>query len=136
MEKYMIDHDISLMYVQAVSFPLGVGGAFKKLEEKLGNNQARPRYGISFSDGKGGITYRAAVEEAFDGEAAQTGCEAFMVHKGTFASIYINDWKKDESSVGRAFNELLQHPQLDPKGYCLEMYPKGNDVRCLVPLTA
>jgi hypothetical protein len=136
MEKYMIDHDISLMYIQAVSFPLGVGGAFKELEGKLGNNQGRPRYGISFPDGKGGIIYRAAAEEAFDGEAAQAGCEAFIVHKGTFASTYIEDWKKDESSIGHAFNELLKHPQLDKQGYCLEIYPNGNDVRCLVPLTA
>ena len=135
MEKYIIDHDISLLYVQAATFPLGVGGAFKELERKLGTNQARPRYGISFPDGKGGILYRAAAEEAFAGEAEQAGCKTFTVRKGAYASIYLADWKKDESSIGRAFNELLKHPQLDKQGYCLEIYPNGNDVRCLVPLT-
>ncbi len=134
MENYTINRDIKLLYVQATSFPLGVGGAFKQLDEKISNNPDRLRYGVSFPDGKGGILYRAAVEEAFADEAAQVGCETFTISKGTYASVYLKDWKKDETSIGRAFNQLLQQPQLDPRGYCLEMYPNENDVRCLVPL--
>ena len=47
MEKYKIEQDIKLLYVQAASFPLGVGGAFKKLDELTGHNKSRLLYGIS-----------------------------------------------------------------------------------------
>ena len=134
MENYTIDRDVNLFYVQAESFPLGVGGAFKHLYEIIGNDRLRTVYGISFPDGKGSLIYRAAVEEAFKGEGEKHGCEAFTVHSGIYISEYLKDWKKDESIVGRTFRELLKHPHIDKNGYCLEMYPNENDVRCLVPL--
>ena len=134
MEKYRIEQDIKLFYVQAESFPLGVGGAFKKLNELIGHNKARLLYGISFPDGAGSLVYRAAVEETSPGEADKAGCPIFMVRKGDYASAYLPDWKKDESIIGRTFQELLRAPHIDKQGYCLEIYPNEKDVRCLVPL--
>jgi hypothetical protein len=63
MEHYKIERDIILFYVQAESFPLGVGGAFTKLNELIGHNKTRLLYGISFPDGAGGLVYRAALEK-------------------------------------------------------------------------
>jgi hypothetical protein len=134
MEKYKIEKDIKLFYVQAESFPLGVGGAFKRLNELIGDDKTRLLYGISFPDGAGSIVYRAAVEETSAGEAEKAGCPIFIVRKGDYISAYLRDWKKDESIIGRTFQELLRDPHIDKQGYCLEIYPNEKDVRCLVPL--
>jgi hypothetical protein len=108
MEKYKIEQDIKLFYVQADSFPLGVGGAFKKLNELIGHNKSRLLYGISFPDGLGNLVYRAAVEEISPGEAEKAGCPIFVVWKGEYISTYLSDWKKDESIIGQTFQELLR----------------------------
>jgi hypothetical protein len=71
MEKYKIEQDIKLFYVQADSFPI---------------------------------------------------------------SAYLSDWKKDESIIGRTFQELLRDRHIDKQGFCLEIYPNEKDVQCLVPL--
>lgn len=134
MEKYKIEQDIKLFYVQAESFPLGVGAAFKKLNELTGHEKDRLLYGISFPDGAGSIVYRAAVEETFPGEAEKAGCPIFVVRKGDYISAYLSDWKRDESIIGRTFQELLRDPHIDKQGYCLEIYPNEKDVRCLVPV--
>lgn len=134
MEHYKIENDIRLFYVQAETFPLGVGGAFTKLNELIGYDKSRLQYGISFPDGANGIVYRAAVEEAFPGEAEKACCPTFVVRKGNFISTYLQDWRKDEAIIGRTFQELLRDPHIDKQGYCLEMYPNERDVRCLVTL--
>jgi hypothetical protein len=134
MEKYKIEQDIKLIYVQADSFPPGVGGAFKKLNELIGQNKSRLLYGISFPDGAGHLVYRAAVEETSAGEAEKTGCPVFVVRKGDYISAYLSDWKKDEKIIGHTFQELLRDPHIDKQGYCLEIYPNEKDVLCLVPL--
>lgn len=136
MENYIIEKDIKVLYVQAASFPEGVGGAFTRLHSLLPDAAKRIHYGISHMDQSGQIVYKAAVEESFPGEGAQLGCETLIIRKGTYASELLIDWKKDESIIGRTFQQLLQHPDLDKKGYCLEIYKNGKDVLCLVPLTS
>ncbi len=135
MEKYINEKDIKVIYVQAASFPMGVGDAFQKLHSLAPDAATRTHYGISHMNERGEIVYKAAVEESFPGEAEQLGCETLIIRKGTYASEMLVDWKKDESIIGRTFRELLQHPDLDKKGYCLEIYTSGKDVLCLVPLT-
>jgi hypothetical protein len=134
MEKYNLDRDIKIFYVTAISFPAGVGGAFQKLLSFLPAPGERILYAISSPNEKGEIIYKAAAEEAFPGEGEQNGCETFLIKKGTYWSELLIDRKKDESSVGRTFHQLLKHPDLDKNGYCLEIYPNETDVRCLVPL--
>lgn len=135
MEKYYIDKDIKVFYVTATSFPEGVGGAFQKLLSFLPKPNERPLYAISSRNEKGIIIYKAAVEESFPGEGKQNGCETFVIKKGEYWSELLLDWRKDESIVGRTFQKLLTHPNLDKNGYCLEIYPNEKDIRCLVPLS-
>ncbi len=134
MEKFTIDKDISVFFVKATSFPLGVGGAFHTLQSFMPEGDQRMFYGISRSDGNGAIIYMAAVEESFPGEGEQHGCETFLIKKGEYASALLHDWRKDENIMGRTFQKLLKEPRLDPNGYCLEIYINEKDVRCLVPL--
>ena len=134
MEKYNIDRDIKVFYVTAVSFPLGVGGAFQKLLSYLPKPHEKVLYGISSPNEKGEIIYKAAVEESFPGEGEKNGCETFIINKGEYWGELLLNWRKNESIVGETFKKLLKHPDLDKKGYCLEIYPNEKDVRCLVPL--
>ena len=43
---------------------------------------------------------------------------------------------KDPQSIGNAFKELLKNPNLNPHGYCIEMYKDlhDKDVVCMVPI--
>jgi len=134
MEKYLIDTDIKVLCITAESFPSGVGEAFQKLVSYIGEGQDRTLYGISYSNGKGDIIYKAAFEELFPGEADKGGFETFLIRKGEYTSEILPDWKKDESIIGRTFQKLLKQPNLDPNGYCLEIYLNEKDVRFLVPL--
>ena len=136
MEKYYIDKDIKVFYVTATSFPEGVGGAFQKLLLLLPKPNEKPLYGISYPNERGIIIYKAAAEESFPGEGSQNGCETFVIKKGQYWSELLLDWRKDESIVGKTFQKLLKHPNLDKSGYCLEIYQNEKDVRCLVPLSS
>ena len=134
MEKYYLEQDIKAFYVKASSFPGGIKPAFEKLHSLIKSTVDRRFFGISYPEIPGKIIYKAAVEEMYQGEAEELGCEIFIIKKGEYTSIYIKDFMKDISSIGKAFHELLQDPGIDPKGYCLEVYEGMNNARCLVPL--
>jgi len=133
-EKYFIDKDITVLCVEAESFPDGVQSAHQKLHA-LFEGDERKFYGISWSDGKGGIIYKSAAEELHKGEAKKFKAESFIIRKGEYISTVLKDWYKDESLVGKTFQKLLADPRIDKNGCCLEMYLNEKDMRCLVPLT-
>lgn len=136
MEKYTIGQDITVFYVEADTFPEGVGAAFQKMFSFLLPSHKRRFYGISYPNPQGNIIYKAAVEEAFPGEGKENGFNTYIIKKGEYCSELVPNWKKDESVVGKTFQQLLKHPHLDPQGYCLEIYVNERDVRCLVPLVS
>jgi hypothetical protein len=134
MEPFHLDHDITLLCLKADSFPDGVMAAWNKLYSLLGTREGRHAFGISWSDSKGGIIYKAAVEESYAGEAEKLGCETHVAKKGAYSSIYIPDFPSDMQSFSRAFRELLTDSRLDPQGMCVEMYINDKEVRCMVRL--
>jgi hypothetical protein len=132
MEEYILNEDIKVMCVTAESFPEGVLAAHQKLHALFPTDKQRRYFGISRPNQKRVIIYKAAVEEITDGEAEKFGLEAFTIKKGTFISELIPDFMKDVSQVGKTFEKLLDHANLDPNGYCLEMYINETDVRLMV----
>lgn len=134
MNNYILDKDITLMYVTATTFPEGVMAAQRQLHAKISFNAERKYYGISYPDKSGNIIYKAAAEEMYAGEAAEKELETFVVKKGEYASIIVTDYMNEKAAIGEAFQKLLKHPQLDPQGFCLEWYLSRTDVQCMVPL--
>jgi hypothetical protein len=134
MEKYELVKDIIVMFVPAVSFPEGILPAFEKLESKLPSTNDRTFFGISWPDKNGKIMYKAAAGENYSGEAKNYELDIFTIKKGTYISELIKDYKKNFSQIGDTFRQLLQHPELDSNGYCLEWYKNNDDVLCLVNL--
>jgi hypothetical protein len=134
-EKYFIDKDIKVACVKASSFPMGIGEAYHKLGATLPASEQRKFYGISYADKGGSIIYRAAANELHEGEAEEFGLETFTIKRGEYISEFLEDWKKDETQIGKTFQKLLRDPKIDRKqGYCLEIYPNEKDVRCMVLL--
>ena len=134
MEKYILKENINLIYVTAKSFPDGVMEAFENLGKKVDTKNGRSLFGISFPGRDGKIIYKAGANELSEGEAEKLGCESFTVKKGTYNSIFISDFMNNISAVGKAFNEILKDPLIDPNGCCVEMYLNEKDVRCMVRL--
>ena len=134
MEKYFLENNIKVFCVTADSFPHGILKAHQTLRALLLTTKDRNFFGISFPGREGSIVYKAAVQEAYDGEAEKLNCETFIIHKGPYISATIKHWMKDETIVAKTFQQLLSHPGIDPNGYCLEVYPNETDMICRVKL--
>ena len=134
-ETYFIQDDINVACITAESFPEGIGAAWQKLFAAFPQQGARKFYGISYGGENGKIIYRAGAEELEKDEAGRMGLETFVIKKGGYVSARLEDWRKDETQIGKIFRELLQDPRVDKKeGYCVEAYSDPKDVLCLVKL--
>lgn len=134
METYFSNRDIVLKCVTALSFPNGIAAAHETLHSLLSSTQGRNFYGVSRMNEKGDIVYKAAVEQKDNEEEAINGLETVVLKKGEYISALILNFWSDKQSIGRTFQEMIQHPRIDPNGYCVEQYVSMNDVRCMVRL--
>ncbi|MBB6236004.1 hypothetical protein HDC90_000610 [Pedobacter sp. AK013] len=132
MEEYILNEDIKVMCITAESFPNGVLAAHQKLHALFPPGKQRRYFGISRPNGKREIIYKAAVEEIADDEIGKFGVETFIIKKGTFISELVPNFMIDVSRIGKTFEKLLKQPNIDPNGYCLEMYINKTDVRLMV----
>jgi hypothetical protein len=135
METIILDDDIKVMYVTATSFPDGVMAAFDKLYALISPDGSRRIFGISRPE-KGVITYRATAEEMVEGEGKKMSCETLVLKHGKYQAITIHDFMKNIPAIGAAFQQILSQPGIDPDGYCVEWYLNGEDVQCMVRLSA
>lgn len=133
MEQFTLDNDIPVICLQATSFPEGIGASHHQLHRLVAPNEQRRSYGLSRpEEPEGPIVYRAAAEELFPGEAEQLGLETHVIRKGNYASRRIEHYMNNPTSIGTTFQELLQEPNLDPEGYCVEWYISDEEMRCMV----
>lgn len=134
MKTYSIENDITVFYVTASSFPNGVMAAHNQLHSIVPFSNERKFFGVSRPEEGGPIVYRAAAEELYQGEGKKFNCDTLVLKKGEYIGIEVKDYIKDVVSIQRAFDEILLQPDLDPKGYCVELYLSEKDVRCMVRL--
>ena len=134
MEKYELVKDINVFYMPADSFPEGIQPAFQKLETLIPPGESRAVFGLSWPDKNGKILYKAAFEERYPGEGNKYGLNSLVIKKGSYISELVNNFASDLSQIGQTFQRLLEHPDIDPNGFCVEWY-KGPDVLCLVRLS-
>lgn len=135
MQPYYLDQDIRLCCVPAKSFPDGVMAAFQQIMKIFPDQQGKRRlFGISWPDGKGGMTYKAAVEEKFKGESEQLGLDTYLLKKGEYLSTTVHNFMNDIPSIGKAFQQLVAAPGVHPDTIGVEEYISNTDVRCMVPM--
>jgi predicted transcriptional regulator YdeE len=132
METTTIENEKSVMYIEAASFPNGVGAAHEKLHGIVPFSVQREYYGISWME-QGKTRYLAAVGELHETEAEKYALEKFTIKKGSYICDTVHDFMKHIPAIGECFQRMLVDPRIDPQGYCLEIY-EGDDVRCLVKL--
>jgi len=134
MQTYQLTEDIRVYTIAAASFPEGVKTAHEKLHALIPFSPERKYFGISRMNETGGISYWAAAEERVPGELAGHGLPEFIIQSGSFRYIDIPDFMQQLPAIGKAFEQLLKDPALDPQGYCLEWYRSMQECRCMVPL--
>jgi predicted transcriptional regulator YdeE len=135
MEIYTLEQEITVLIVTATSFPEGIAAAHKQLHSIIPHSENRRYFGISRpEDPEGPIVYRAAAEQLHPGEAERFGLETIVLKKGSYASLTIEHYMNNLGSIGSTFEELLQEPNLDPEGYCVEWYISDEEVKCMVRL--
>jgi hypothetical protein len=134
METITLDNDITVFYVEAASFTDGILEAHESLHSLIPFSTERKYFGISRPENGGEIRYKACAEEMYEGEGKAVGCNTVVLRKGNYVCITLNDYLKDLQSVERTFSQLLEHPGLDPQGYCVEWYITNKDMRCMVRL--
>jgi len=134
MEKYELVKDINVFYLPADSFPEGIQPAFEKLEGLVASDENRTRFGLSWPDKNGKIKYKAACEEKYPGEGKKFGLNSLVVAKGSYITELVKNFASDVSQITQTFRRLLEHPDIDPNGFCVEWY-KGPDVLCMIRLS-
>ncbi|HTE12508.1 MAG TPA: hypothetical protein VK645_16105 [Chitinophagaceae bacterium] len=135
METIKLDNDIRVFYVTAKTFPEGISDATKELHKLFAFSKERKIFGLSRPENNGKIVYRAAAEELKEGEATELNCETLIIKKGNYIYLTVTDFRKDIMSIDRAFKQLLEEPDLDPRGYCVEWYSNDKEaVKCMIRL--
>ena len=135
MEEVTLKEDIKVLYVTAKSFPGGIREATDELHRIVPFSTHRRYFGVSRPENGGEIVYRAASEELEKGEAERLSCETLILKKGKYVGLTVHNFRKDIMAIGKAFEKLLEQPNLDPLGYCVEWYATDNEsVTCMVRL--
>lgn len=133
MERIKIEQDIMVFYIQVESFPDGVMEAFQKMHSLIEFPPQRRNFGISRPE-NGKIAYKVAAEELIEGDLRKYGFPEFVIPSGDYIGIEIKDFRKDLNLIKNAFDELLTTPEIDPNGYCIEVYKGKDDVFCMMRL--
>ncbi len=133
METIRWERDTTVLYIEATSFPDGIAGAHQRLHTIVPFSENRKYFGISRPE-NGVIAYKAAAEQTDPHEAEKLNCKTLVLKKGSYISLDITNYMKDIQSISKAFEVLLEHPGLDPQGYCVEWYLNNKDVKCMIRL--
>lgn len=128
-----IEKDIHVFFIVANSFPKGIEAAHARFRQMINQNSGRSFYGISRPENHK-IIYRAGTEESFPGESKKFNCDSLILKKGNYAAVTIENYAENLTGIGEAFDLILQRPDLDPQGYCVEHYLNEREVICMVRL--
>lgn len=134
METTSLAEDITIYCTTADDFPGGVLEAFQRLHRLVPFSTDRSYISISRPENRGNIVYRPGATEITEGEFKDLPLEKFAVKRGNYICRRVQDYRSDVARIQEAFAELLKHPNIDPQGYCVEIYESEDNVMCLVRL--
>lgn len=131
MEITIIENDILTYSLAATSFPEGIMEAHQKLHAIVPFSTERRYFGISRPE-NGEIKYWSAAE-ILQEDGNIKSLENFIIRKGNYINREIKNFRNKIPEIAHVFQELLQHPNIDPDSYCLEWYI-NNDLKCMVKI--
>lgn len=133
MKIYHIPENIVLYTVTAQSFPAGVGEAFEQLHLLISEEDTNGFYSISNADATGKIIYKAAV--ALNKDCTNIpALEMKILPAGKYRGIEFKNFRKRIADIGQTFQELINYPDIDKNGCCVELYHNDIDVQCMVKI--
>lgn len=133
METVSLDNDVTVIYITAKYFPEGISEAHEKIHSLVPYAEGRRFFGISRPEEENGpIIYKAAAEELKAGEADKLNLKTVVLKKGKYNCIRIKNYTENLPAIAKAFEQILQQPDLDPNGYCVEWYVNENELKCMV----
>ena len=131
MEIFNLANDVKLFGIEVKTFPSGIGEAFETLAKKISDGYDRSYYGISQIINEA-IIYKAAAEEKYEDEAEKYHCERFIIEKGEYLMVAINDWRKKTDCIKDIFHEMMQDNRFDNTKPCIEWYKDDNEMLCMI----
>jgi len=134
MEKVTLPHDLKVFGVHVNTFPNGIGDAFDALIKRIPDGERRSYYGISDMSDDGRILYYAAAEEKFEGEAKTYNCDIYIVKKGEYLTVTVNNWRKKTDSIKDVFEAMMSDERIDKTNPCIEWYKNNDEMLCMVKL--
>lgn len=133
MEKYNLSHALKAFGFKVETFPNGVGAAFDSLINALPNGKSRTFVGIGECI-DGGIVYKAATLEMYDGEAEEYNYDIYTLEKGNYLKETIKDWVTKTSCIKDIFEEMFNDERSDRGRASIEIYRNENEMDCLVSI--
>ena len=131
-KPFAIVTPINVVRFKAIAFPAGIMAAYEKIDEVVLDVTKRKHYGFSQPNSKGEIEYWAGVAQLPTDNGELFGLEPFTIAIGYYQSIMVSDFKSNPFLLRQAFQALTALPEIDPKGYCLEIMLSQSNVLCLV----
>ncbi len=135
MEKYNLLNDVKTFGKQVETFPQGIKEAFDELVKMVGGF-TRSFYGISKAGDDGKMLYYAVAEEKFDGEAEKYNCETFVIEKGEYSIMRLNDWETKTNLINEIFHEILSDSSINRTKPAIEWYKNKDEMFCMVKTKA
>ncbi len=134
MKKITLPHDLKVFGVHVQTFPNGIGEAFDALMRRIPNGENRSYYGISDMAEDGRIVYYAAAEEMSEGEAEKYNCDIYIVKKGEYLSVTVNNWRAKTDTIKDVFEAMMNDHRIDKNNPCIEWYKNNDEMLCMVKL--
>ncbi|MEO6315816.1 MAG: DinB family protein [Chitinophagaceae bacterium] len=132
METYTLLHDLYVFGAPVPTFPEGINATFSTLMQKIPNGAQRAYYGLSSMDADGTISYFAAAEEKFPGEADIYGYQRYCIEKGVYLTVTVHNWRTKTAAIKGVFHEIMQDERADNTKPCVEWYKDDNEMRCML----
>jgi len=132
MKILKFNYNFKAFYIDVKSFPDEIGSTFQELFKYFPNDDGRKIMGISkYENGK--FSYKVAAEILHNDELSIHKLPILEIENGSYVYIEIKNFISNIDLISEAFTNLISNTNIDPNGYCIELY-KDNDVLCLVKL--
>jgi hypothetical protein len=129
---YKIKNDIRLFGRSVPTFPLGIKEAFTALLDMLPDAMNRSYYGVSYMDETGKIIYQVEAEEKYEGEAEKYKCERYVIAKGDYLAVTLNNWRSNTNCIKDIFHEMMNDDRADKITPVIEWYKSDEEMLCFV----
>lgn len=131
-KEYIIDKDIELIYELATDFGQDIAQTFVRLAEKVGHSgEKRDCYGF-ISKTASGMQYHGAFTQLNPNEGHDKSIPTFIIPKGKYYSILIENWNQKILEIGPTFDQILKSGLVDRTSPCIEFYQTEKDLVCMV----